>query len=128
MATEISFAGRFSVRHRKEPNMSRMGDTTEMGTNAGNQGEGQGQGQGGLTEKATQVTQSLKDMGQQAKQQATEQYEHLRGQAEDYYQQGKERAQEWEQSLESYVREKPVQSLMIAAGVGVVIGLLLKRA
>jgi len=35
--------------------------------------------------------------------------------------------QEWEQSLEGYVKEKPVQSLLIAAGVGVVIGLLLRK-
>lgn len=102
--------------------MSRMGDTTEM--SQGNEGQAD---KAKLGEKAAQVGQTLKDLGQQARDTATEKYEHIREHAEDYYQQGKERVQEWEQTLESYVKEKPVQSLMIAAGVGVVIGLLLRK-
>ena len=52
----------------------------------------------------------------------------LRDQASEYYEQGRQRAQEWEQGLEQYVQEKPVQSLLIAAGVGMLLGLLWKRS
>ena len=40
---------------------------------------------------------------------------------------GKSRLSEWRGGFEDGVREKPIQSLLIAAGVGTVIGLLLAR-
>jgi len=43
-------------------------------------------------------------------------------------QEGRERAQEWEQSIETYVQEKPIQSILIAAGVGILLGILWKRS
>ena len=102
--------------------MSRVGDTA-------NQNDG-GQSQGaaaGIQQTASQVGQQLRDAGSQVREQATEKYEQLRDQATEYYDQGRERAQEWEQNLESYVREKPLQAVAIAAGVGIVLGLLWKR-
>jgi ElaB/YqjD/DUF883 family membrane-anchored ribosome-binding protein len=113
--------------------MSRMGDTADSGMNLGTSGGGSGAGDQGqqtpaLSEKATQVSQNIREMGQQARDVATEKYDQLRGQAEEYYEQGREKAVEWEQSLEAYVHEKPLQSLLIAAGVGVVLGLLWKRS
>ena len=85
-------------------------------------------GAGQLRDSAAQVTQNLRDMGGQVRDAATEKYEQLRDQASDYYEQGRQRAQEWEQGLEQYVQEKPIQSLLIAAGVGVLLGLLWKRS
>ena len=102
--------------------MSRVSDTGDQG----NSGQSQG-GTAGLQQTATQVTQQLRDAGGQVREQATEKYEQLRSQATEYYDQGRERAQEWEQNLENYVREKPLQAVAIAAGVGVVLGLLWKR-
>ena len=49
-------------------------------------------------------------------------------QAKGYYSQGREAAQQFEQSLEGYVQEKPIQALLIAAGVGLLLGVLWKRA
>ncbi len=66
-------------------------------------------------------------MGSQARTAATQKYEELRDSASEYYEQGKERAREWEHSLEQYVQEKPLQAVLIAAGIGVVLGLLWKR-
>ena len=103
--------------------MSRMGD-------AANTGEQGSQGQGGganLGQAAQQVGQNLRDLGGQVRDVATERYEQLRTQATDYYQQGRERAQEWEENLETYIQEKPLQAVLIAAGVGVLLGLLWKR-
>ena len=101
--------------------MSRMGDAG----NTGNQGN---QGQGGIGEAATQVGQNLRDLGGQVRDVATERYSQLRDQASEYYESGRERAREWEQNLEQYVQEKPLQAVLMAAGVGVLLGLLWKRS
>jgi len=92
-----------------------------------NQGGSQ-QGAGDLKEAASQVGQNLRDLGGQVRDTATQQYEQLRQQANDYYEQGRQRAVEMEQSLEQYVQEKPIQSLLIAAGVGMLLGVLWKRS
>jgi ElaB/YqjD/DUF883 family membrane-anchored ribosome-binding protein len=86
-----------------------------------------GSGQG-LGEQAQQVGQNLRDLGSQVRDQAQQKYSELSDQAREYYQQGREKAQEWEQGLESYIQEKPLQAVLIAAGVGVLLGLLWKRS
>jgi len=97
--------------------MSRMSDSNQGGSQ---------QVAGDLKEAASQVGQNLRDLGGQVRDTATQQYEQLRQQANDYYEQGRQRAVEMEQSLEQYVQEKPIQSLMIAAGVGMLLGILWK--
>jgi ElaB/YqjD/DUF883 family membrane-anchored ribosome-binding protein len=84
--------------------------------------------QGDLRQSAAQVGQNLRDFGSQVRDQASEKYDQLRDQAGDYYEQGRQRAMEMEQGLEQYVQEKPIQSLLIAAGVGLVLGILWKRS
>ena len=100
--------------------MSRMDDPGQ-----GNQG---GEGQTNLRDSAAQVGQNLRDLSGQVRDTATQQYEQLRQQAGDYYEQGRQRAMEMEQSLEQYVQEKPIQSLLIAAGVGMLLGMIWKRS
>jgi ElaB/YqjD/DUF883 family membrane-anchored ribosome-binding protein len=90
--------------------------------------ENAGQGQGGISQSAADVQQNIRDMGGQIKDAATEKYSQLRDQAQDYYEQGRQQAMEWEQGLEDYVRQKPLQSLMIAAGVGMLLGIIWKRS
>ena len=107
--------------------MSRIEDTSGQG---GNQGGNQGNQPG--------VAQTLRDAGSQISGQAREQMDHLKNQATEYYNQGKDRVQEYydqgrdkamefEQNLEAYVREQPVKSLLIAAGVGCLLGFLWRR-
>ena len=81
-----------------------------------------------MRESAEQVQQGLRDMGSHAREAAAEQYKNIRDQARDMYDEGRERAMEWEHSLERYVQEKPIQSLLIAAGVGLLLGMLWKRS
>lgn len=97
---------------------------------SGEQGQGgqEGAGLDQVREAAAQMQQSLRDAGSQMRDRATQGYDQLRQQATDYYQQGRQQYDEWEQSLESYVHEKPIQSLLIAAGVGMVLGILWKRS
>jgi ElaB/YqjD/DUF883 family membrane-anchored ribosome-binding protein len=82
---------------------------------------------GSLKETASEVGQNLRDIGSQVRDQASQQFDSMRQQANDYYEQGRQRAMEMEQTLEEYVQEKPIQALLIAAGVGMFLGLLWKR-
>jgi ElaB/YqjD/DUF883 family membrane-anchored ribosome-binding protein len=47
--------------------------------------------------------------------------------ATEYYEEGRNQVLVWQQQLENQVREKPLQSLLIAAGVGLLFGLLRRR-
>jgi ElaB/YqjD/DUF883 family membrane-anchored ribosome-binding protein len=88
-------------------------------------GEG---GEASLRESAAQVGENIRNLGSQVRDQATQQYDQLREQAGDYYEQGRQRAMEMEQSLEQYVQEKPIQALLMAAGAGLLLGILWKRS
>jgi len=72
--------------------------------------------------------QNVREMGEQVRQQAQQKYEELREQAGEYYEQGRQKAQEVQQSVEEYVREQPIKSLMIAAACGLVLGVLWKKS
>ena len=80
-----------------------------------------------MRETAAQVQQNIRDMGNQVRDAAQEKYNELRDQASEYYEEGRQRAQEWEQNLETYVQEQPIKALLIAAGVGAVLGFLWRR-
>ncbi len=81
-----------------------------------------------LKEKATEVASNLRDMSSTVRDAATQQYQTAMDSAQQYYQQGREQAVEWQGQLEEYVREQPVKALAIAAGVGVILGILWKRS
>lgn len=76
---------------------------------------------------AHRVAEHLKEAGVGVKEAATEQMGHMADQASEYYRKGKQRAMEWEGSLEDCVREKPLKSLLIAAGVGILLGAFWRR-
>jgi ElaB/YqjD/DUF883 family membrane-anchored ribosome-binding protein len=93
----------------------------------GTTGEGSGGGAEQLRDMASQVGENIRDLGGQVRDVAAEKYGQLRDQASDYYEQGRQRAMEWEQGLEQYVQEQPIKSLLIAAGAGLLLGLLWRR-
>jgi ElaB/YqjD/DUF883 family membrane-anchored ribosome-binding protein len=85
--------------------------------------------------KAQEAKEKLREMGSAASQQvnqlkdsATEYYEQGREKAQEYYEQGRQKAMELEQNLEEYVREQPIKSVMIAAGIGLLLGILWRRS
>jgi ElaB/YqjD/DUF883 family membrane-anchored ribosome-binding protein len=80
-----------------------------------------------IKDKVSEAASSVRDMGQQAYDAATEKYENVRDSAAEYYQAGREKAMEWESQIESYVREQPIKSLLMAAGVGCLLGMIWKR-
>lgn len=98
---------------------------------SGNAGQGSQQGQGmtqQLKDKASEVASNVRDMSSQVRDAATEQYEHLRDSASEYYQAGRDKAVEWQNQLEDYVREQPLKSVLMAAGVGILLGIIWKRS
>ena len=80
-----------------------------------------------LREGASKLHEGVRDMGNQVREAATEQYEKLRETAAERFEEGRQRARDVERSLEQYVHDKPIQSLLIAAGVGMLIGVLWRR-
>ncbi|MEX2142671.1 MAG: hypothetical protein WD894_25680 [Pirellulales bacterium] len=80
-----------------------------------------------VREKAGDIKSSLQDMGSTAKQMAQEQFEGVRDTMSTYYEQGRERAMDLEQSLENRVRERPISSILVATGLGFLIGMLWMR-
>jgi len=76
---------------------------------------------------ASDVKDNLNELGASARDMAQEKLGEAREVAGQYYQQGRERAQALEQNLETYIKEQPVTSIMVAAGVGFLIGVLWSR-
>jgi len=78
-------------------------------------------------EIGTQVRDWAQDVGGQLKEGAQEAMHQAEASASQLSAQGREAVGQLEKTLEDYIRAKPLQSLMIAAGVGMVIGLLWRK-
>ena len=79
-----------------------------------------------LTKSAGQVVDSLKDLGGEAQALAGKQLSQARDTAAEFWEDGRRRAANWEEALEDMIREKPVKSLAIAVGAGLVLGFLFR--
>jgi ElaB/YqjD/DUF883 family membrane-anchored ribosome-binding protein len=59
--------------------------------------------------------------------QVTETARHVGETASQYYAQGREQLDAWEHSLEANIRAKPLQSILMATGIGLLLGLLWRK-
>jgi len=75
-----------------------------------------------LRRKAGDVKQSVADLGSTARAAAEEKFGELKDSAGQYYEMGRERVYDAEQSVEEYIRDQPVKSVLIAAGIGFLFG------
>ena len=80
-----------------------------------------------LRQSAKAVGDDLRDLGRAAKDVAQEKYEGVKRHAGDYVTQGRQKASEFEDQIEEYIRQKPLESVLIAVGAGALIGFLLGR-
>ena len=80
-----------------------------------------------VSAKVSEISERVKGATGRAADTFRNQYGHLEDRAKDAYDRARQTGQEWEQSIESYVQRKPLMSLLIAASVGVLLGLFWKR-
>ena len=74
------------------------------------------------SKQARPVTRHHQTLGSTVRDTAQETVERLRAGAADSAREGRDKAQQVERSLAQYVREQPLKSILIAAGVGLVLG------
>lgn len=80
-----------------------------------------------LRESAVHLRKDLGEMGSAVKTVAEDGLQQAREKVTQYYQEGRTRLSKWEQRMETFVREKPMKSVLIAAGAGALLGMLLRR-
>ncbi len=80
-----------------------------------------------LREKAAETRDNIADIGHLAKETVQEKYQEMKELAADKYSAGKQKLADMETSFEDTVRETPMKSVLIAAGVGLLLGILWRR-
>lgn len=70
---------------------------------------------------------TMREFGTRASHAARDGMDHLRSSAGQYLEQGRDRAMGMEKSIEDQIRLRPMQSLLLAAGVGFVAGFFFLR-
>jgi ElaB/YqjD/DUF883 family membrane-anchored ribosome-binding protein len=68
----------------------------------------------------------FREMGSELSDRAREKFQHLREGASDFYEASLRKSNQWRQELEEYIREYPMRSVLIAAGVGLVVAMALE--
>ena len=87
-----------------------------------------GRPQDKFRDKLTETRENIADMGHLAKETVQDKLHELKDRAAESYADGKEKLQDIEKSLARHVRESPMKSVLIAAGVGLVLGVLWRRS
>lgn len=77
-------------------------------------------------QKASALKNDMQDLGRITRELAEDSYENMKDQVKDVYEQKKQQAQSFEADLEKKIQGSPLKSLLIAAGVGFVIGAIWK--
>jgi len=80
-----------------------------------------------LREQTATVKEDLRELGRLTREASQEKLRQARDAASAYIEKGRQKAGEVEESVVRYVREKPVKSLLIAAGAGALLGFLVAR-
>jgi ElaB/YqjD/DUF883 family membrane-anchored ribosome-binding protein len=75
-----------------------------------------------LYEQARGVSRDVQEMGGLASAAAQEQLGQMGDSAAAYYGQGRDRVYQVERGVEQYIREQPLTSMLIAAGIGALAG------
>jgi len=77
---------------------------------------------GRLGRKARTVTQDLQELGGMAREMAQEKVAQLRASASEYCEERRDKIQQVERSVEQFIQQQPLKSILIAAGVGMLLG------
>ena len=74
-----------------------------------------------MQQVGTQVKETMQDIGTQLK-------ETMQATGTQVYEQGRESLQDLNRTIEAQIRERPLQALLVAGGIGVLLGLLWRRS
>ena len=80
-----------------------------------------------LRDQTKKVKEDLRELGRIGREVSQEKLGKVRETTGEYLEKGRQRATEVEDSVVTYVREKPVKSLAMAIGAGAILGYLLRR-
>ena len=89
--------------------------------------EGGAQDRDRTQEAGAQVRDRVQEAGAQVRDKAQEASRQVADTASEYYQQGRQQMEAVENTLEDGIRAKPLQSILMAAGAGMLLTLLLKK-
>lgn len=78
-------------------------------------------------DKAHDLTNDVQQLGKITREIAQDTMGILKENAGDYYEKGMDKAKIIEKDLEGRIKENPLQSLLIAVGLGFLVGLLIRR-
>ena len=128
--TEMSNQAALTGRQRKE---QEKGDVmSDERTSVEETSKVDSSGAETLKNKAQETAAELRDLANESRDQVREHAEAFSAQAKEaaseYYRQGREKAAEWGRVLEDQIRDKPIQSLLVVGGIGVLLGLLWRRS
>lgn len=80
-----------------------------------------------LRDKVSETRQNIADVGHLSKEAVQDKFHELKDRASGKYDEGKEKLHELEEDFVRRVRASPMKSVLIAAGVGLVLGILWRR-
>lgn len=80
-----------------------------------------------LAKQAVEVKKDLQEMGGMVRDAAQEQFGQARENASEYFEQGRDKVHDVVGSFEQFVRQQPFKTVLIAAGVGWLLGRFWKR-
>lgn len=96
-------------------------------TNPSSTSSSQHVGKQALQDQARVIGDDVKELGHLAKDAASEAVAHGKQAGAEMLSTARERASEYEESVVRYMRQNPVRSLAYAAGIGLAVGLIVRR-
>src|SRR4051812_45184680 len=75
-----------------------------------------------LRDQAGEVTRDIQELANIAGEAVQENLGHIRENASEYYEQGCNQVHKAERTVEQYIRDQPLKSVLMAAGVGMFLG------
>jgi ElaB/YqjD/DUF883 family membrane-anchored ribosome-binding protein len=82
---------------------------------------------GELGQEASKMRSDFEETVGKAKDAAQEKLHRIGETASEYYKQGLDKARDWENNFESFIKDRPITSVLIATGVGLFFGMLWSR-
>lgn len=117
-----------SVNHRGHNGHGKRSEVAQAARKVGNRG-GRAVRHTAHTaaSEAGSIMDAVKELGSATGEAAVEGFDQMRNTAGEYIEQGREQIVSFEQSVEEYVREKPMKSLLMAMGAGCLLGMIWSR-